>query len=163
MRKKWIAHGIALIGLVAFSGIGVGCATPIPQIRPAAAPAPVVEAPPAATEIGLAAWSQYTLIPSMNYEVIGAVVVRNTSSETFLADLMDRAIAMGGHFIKNVRLSVITEGEGRDATRSVNVATATVIRYTEETLRYVTIDTFRIDDELFTVTNDRFLNVTGAE
>jgi len=165
MRKKWMAHGIALIGLVVFSVLGVGSTTTPAAVEVVEVVEVVeaVEAPTGPAEIMLVpSWSPYTLIPSLNYEVIGAVVVRNTSTETFLADLMDRAIAMGGHFIKNVRLSVITEGEGRDATRSVNTATATVIRYTDETLRYTVTDTFIFDDEQFTITNDRLLSVTGA-
>jgi len=161
MKKKWMAHIVALIGLAAFSVLGLGSAA----TTPAAAAAPragVAEAPTTATEIGLVPWSPYTLIPSMNYEVIGAVVVRNTTSETFLADLMDRAIAMGGHFIKNVRVSVVTSGQGRDQTRNVNVATATVIRYTDENLRYTVTETFRVGDQTATITNDRLLGITGA-
>jgi len=159
MKKKWMAHIIALIGLVAFSVLGLGSAATAPAPRAAAA----VPAQPGQAEIMLVpSWSPYTLIPSMNYEVIGAVVVRNTTTETFLADLMDRAIAMGGHFIKNVRLSVVTEGEGRNAVRSVNAATATVIRYTDESLQQTVTETFAVGGELFTITNDRFLSIDGA-
>jgi len=126
MRTKWMGHVFAGVGLVVFSILALGSAT---------TPRPEPEFLPTATEIILAPrWSHYTFIHSLNYEVVGAVVVRDTSSETFLADLMDRAIAMGGHFIKNVRLSVVVEGTGADITRSVNIATATVIRYTDETI-----------------------------
>ena len=152
MKKKWMAHLVALIGLVIFSVLGLGSAATTPVARDAAA---VPEQPGQAEIMLVPSWSPYTLIPSLNYEVIGAVVVRNTSTETFLADLMDRAIAMGGHFIKNVRLSVLTEGEGRNATRSVNAATATVIRYTTENLRHPVTEAFRAG-------NDRFLIITGA-
>ena len=158
MRKKWIGHIFAGVGLMVFSVLALGSgATPPPPM-----PAPEVPAPPGQAEIMLVpSWSPYTLIPSLNYEVIGAVVVRNTTTETFLADLMERAIAMGGHFIKNVRLSVVTKGEGEDKTRSVNAATATVIRYTDENLRYSITDTFRIGGEMFTITSDPFLSIDG--
>ncbi|MCL2233072.1 MAG: hypothetical protein FWB99_08355 [Treponema sp.] len=160
MRKKWIAHGIALIGLVVFSVLGVGSAATTPAPRQAAV---VPAAQPGQAEIMLVpSWSPYTLIPSMNYEVVGAVVVRDTSTETFLADLMERAIAMGGHFIKNVRLSVVTEGEGRNAVRSVNAATATVIRYTNESLQQAVTETFVVGGERLTVTTDHFLSIDGA-
>ena len=160
MKKKWMAHIIALIGLVDFSVLGLGSAATTPAAPRAAAEVP---AQPGQAEIMLVpSWSPYTLIPSVNYEVIGAVVVRNTTTETFLADLMDRAIAMGGHFIKNVRLSVVTEGEGRNAVRSVNAATATVIRYTDESLQQTVTETFAVGGELFTITNDRFLSIDGA-
>jgi len=157
MRKKWVTHGIAVLGLVVFSVLGVGSARTAPATIPTAA------VPALPTEIMLVpSWSPYTLIPSMNYEVVGAVVVRDTSTETFLADLMERAIAIGGHFIKNVRLSVVTEGEGQDAVRSVNAATATVIRYTNENLRQAVTATFVVGDELFTITHDHFLSIDGA-
>jgi len=174
MKKKWMAHIIALIGLTGFSVLGLGSAATTPAAAPR--PAAAVPAQPGQAEIMLVpSWSPYTLIPSVNYEVIGAVVVRNTTTETFLADLMDRAIAMGGHFIKNVRLSVVTEGEGRNAVRSVNAATATVIRYTNETLTVTYTDTFRvgghtyiidghsitIDEETFTIINERLLTIDG--
>jgi len=82
------------------------------------------------TRISGSSWVPYTIIPSKNYTVVGLVVIRNTSSETFLADLMERAIAMGGHHIKNVRLSKIPTDYGF----TVNAATAVAIRYTNETL-----------------------------
>ena len=165
MRTKWMGHVFAGVGLVVFSVLALGSTT--------APAAPRIEQLPTQTEIILAPrWADYTLIPSMNYEVVGAVVVRDTSSETFLADLMDRAIAMGGHFIKNVRLSVVVEGTGADITRSVNIATATVIRYTDETLVTRTTDTIRMPfiidytgeriggGELDENVHDRFLGLT---
>jgi len=160
MKRKWTAHVFALIGLVVFGVLGLGSAATTPAARPAQAVTVVDEQ----AEIMLVpSWSPYTLIPSMNYEVVGAVVVRYTTTETFLADLMERAIAMGGHFIKNVRLSVVTEGEGRNAVRSVNAATATVIRYTNENLRQTVTATYVVDGEAFTITNERFFSIDGAD
>jgi len=168
MKKKWMPHIFASMGFVVFSVLALGSAASTPTSMARAAPAGA-----APVEIILApSWADYTLIPSKDYTVVGAVVVRNTTSETFLADLMDRAIAMGGHFIKNIRLSVVTEGEGRDRTRSVTVATATVIRYTDETLRTQVTETFmpyiRISDreilggEPVTIINDRYFGLSGA-
>jgi len=62
------------------------------------------------------------------------VVLRNVNPATLLGDLMDQAVAMGGHDIKNVRLAVTGSGENQQIT----VATAVVIRYTDETLEITT-------------------------
>jgi len=80
--------------------------------------------------VSQAPWSAHTIIPSKNYTVVGSVVVRNTDSTTVLADLMERAIALGGHDIKNV---IITHSITDDGAR-VSSAIAVVIRYTNETL-----------------------------
>jgi len=101
----------ALVAAIALSM--AGCATPPPRQRQ-------VE-----TEVLRAPWSAYTIIPSKNYVVVGAIAVRNACNETFLAELMERAIGMGGHDLMNVRLAVTTEGR-------VTGATAVVIRYTDE-------------------------------
>jgi len=120
MRKKWTAHAIALAGILVFSALAMGKAT---------GPAPV-EAVERVDIVPVPSWSAYSLTPSMEYEVVGAIVLRDVNHATLLADLMDRAAAMGGHDIKNVRLSILTI----DGARNVTVATAVAIRYTE-TLR----------------------------
>ncbi|MCL2191938.1 MAG: hypothetical protein FWB78_00900 [Treponema sp.] len=107
-----VAFG-ALIGLPM-----TGCATPAPVI---------LVAQPVETEIFRAPWSAYTIIPSRNYVVVGAIALRHVGNTTFLADLMERAIEMEGHDLINVRLAVTSEG-------NVTGATAVVIRYTEETI-----------------------------
>jgi len=95
----------ALVAAIALSM--AGCATPTPRQPPQRQ----VE-----TEILRAPWSAYTIIPSRNYVVVGAVAVRDACNETFLAELMERAIAMGGHDLMNVRLAVTTEGRVTGAT-----------------------------------------------
>jgi hypothetical protein len=106
----------ALAAAIAISA--TGCATPIARpAEEALLPSMVFRVP----------WSAYTVIPSKNYEVVGAVALRNVNGATLLADLMRPAIQMGGHDIINVRIAMTAEGE-------VTAATATVIRYTDETL-----------------------------
>jgi hypothetical protein len=105
-----------------------------------------------------APWSgQNRLFPSKDFVVVGAIVLRDTNSATVLADMMDQAVAMGGHDLMSVRLGIITEemqgGEipqdeeedefaSRSRTvfrREVNVATAIVIRYTDENLTWAQV------------------------
>ena len=76
-------------------------------------------------------WSNYTQIPNKDYEVIGAVVVRDINLVTVSADLMESAIALGGHDIINVRLDWENTWY---AWRRIRGASATVIRYKDETL-----------------------------
>ena len=150
-------HLFALAGLLIFSVLGLGSATR-PDVAPpppeAAAPAAeqvdvtiidrtVPEVSPIeprrvapvenigdGARVSQAHWSAHTIIPSKNFTVVGSVVVRNTTSVTVLADLMERAIAMGGHDIKNVIIThTITDNGAR-----ISSAIAVVIRYTNETL-----------------------------
>jgi len=89
---------------------------------------PGTVAPPAwPTQVISVPWAAYTLLPSMHYIAIGAIVLREVNQATLLVDLMERAIAMGGHDIINVRLAVTERG-------AVTVATAVVIQYTDETV-----------------------------
>ena len=157
MKKRWMPHFFAIAGLFAFSVLGLGSAATRPPVvteEPPRAEAeahvpgvvvdrtvpdalPVTPRRVAPVEnigddarVSQASWSAHTLIPSKNYTVVGAVVVRNTDSTTVLADLMERAIAMGGHDIKNVTIThTITDDGAR-----VSSAIAVVIRYTNETL-----------------------------
>jgi len=80
--------------------------------------------------VSQAPWSAHTIIPSKNYTVVGSIVVRNTNSANVLADLMERAIAMGGHDIKNVTVTHSITDDGMQ----ISSAIAVVIRYTNETL-----------------------------
>ena len=112
-----------------FSALALGSGATAP------APRPVVEEA-AAQQIGDVAiigvpWSAYTFLPSKDYTVVGTIVLRDVNMMTFLADLMERAVAMGGHDIKNVRLSVITTEDGE---QHVNIATAVAIRFIDETI-----------------------------
>ena len=76
-------------------------------------------------------WAAHTFIPSKNYTVVGAIVVRSMDGgATILADLMERAIAMGGHDIKNVIITHSITPQGAHVTSAIAVA----IRYTNQTL-----------------------------
>ena len=123
-------------------------AAPAPAAPTPALPAPPAAAPPAPAapaqvlprvvaienigdaRISRAPWAAHTIIPSKNYTVVGAVVVRTTNEATVLADLMERAIAMGGHDIKNVIITRTMTDDGPRITSAIAVA----IRYTNETL-----------------------------
>ena len=160
MRKICMPHFIAIAGLAVFGFLALGSASfpqlpggaaaePTPAApAEAAAPGAVVDAgvpsvitapprTPAPVEnigtdgrVSQAPWSAHTIIPSMNYTVIGSIVVRETDSTTVLADLMERAIALGGHDIKNV---IVTHSITDDGAY-VSSAIAVVIRYTNENL-----------------------------
>jgi len=122
----------------------------------------------ASTSVGRErAWSHQTNIPYKNYVVIGAVVVRNTSEQTVIADLMDAAIEMGGHDIINVRTtSTTTRMFGLRMSHTINSATAVVIRYTEETLMETENSTDVIVNEsgvAHTVTTESATYWTGGD
>jgi len=84
-------------------------------------------------------WSAHTIVPSKAYTVVGAVVVRDVNDATALVALKERAIAMGGHDIINVRVdrqvARVRIGEEIRTMSIINTATAVVIRYTDEILR----------------------------
>ena len=77
-------------------------------------------------------WSEYTVIASKDYTVVGAVVVKVTDSKTINADLMQEAVKLGGHDIINVRIDVEENSSGG---KKVLAATAVAIKYTAETLK----------------------------
>ena len=110
MKRKCLFYIFALAGFMVFSALA----------SEAEEPAMIAEVP----------WAAYTLLPSKNYVVVGTAILRNVNPATLLADIMDQAVAMGGHDIKNVRLLVSRAGEDKQ----INVATAVVIRYTDETI-----------------------------
>ena len=90
----------------------------------------------ASTDVGRErGWSHQTVIPSKDYVVLGAVVIRDVNERTVIADLMELAIEMGGHDIINVRTTTTTTSLGflRLSSR-INSASAVVIKYTEDTL-----------------------------
>ena len=77
-------------------------------------------------------WAYHTAIPSKDYVVIGAVLVRDVTERSVIAALMQAAIDMGGHDIINVR---ITQTRTRPIGGSqIDSASAVVIRFTDETL-----------------------------
>jgi len=118
VKSLGIVAAVVMIGLST-----VGCVTtPLGQVQ-----------------IGHVHWSAYTVIPSKGYVVVGAIVLRNVNLATVLADLMERAIEMGGHDIINVRISSTRPESPEGAvtgrgTPAINIATAVVIRFTEEVL-----------------------------
>jgi len=112
MKKGLKAIGIIAVAVVGFSL--TGCVT-MPGLPPTRFP--VV--------------SDFTFIPSKDYVVVGTVVMRNVTQETLMADLMDLAIAMGGHDVINIRVDWRTGMGGR---LEANAVTAVVIRFTDETV-----------------------------
>jgi len=152
MRKRWIPHFIAIAGLLVFGFLGLGSAATAPAAAigaaaaPAAAPTAEAAEPAAAApavprviavenigdgaRVSRAPWALHTAIPSKSYTVVGTIVLRTTSEVTVLADLMERAIAMGGHDIKNVIVTRTLTDDGAQLTSAIAVA----IRYTNETL-----------------------------
>jgi len=123
MKTLLKLFGIAV--LVAAIGFSMTSCAAAPTVRHVEA---MELAAAGTTEIISVPWSHYTLLPSHDYVVVGAIVLRHPDRATVLVDLMDRAIAMGGHDLINVRLAVTEEGH-------INVATAVAIRYTDEMLR----------------------------
>jgi hypothetical protein len=83
------------------------------------------------TNIQKADWVDHTRIPSKDYIVLGAVVIRTTNPKTLNADLMDKAIQMGGHDIINVRLDTEEAADGR----RILAVSAVVIKYLDQTLK----------------------------
>jgi len=111
MKKGLKVIGIIVVAVIGFSLTGCMSAAGVPPTK-----FPTI--------------SDYMFITSKNHEVVGAVVVRSTSHETLIADLMDQAIAIGGHDVINIRVG------WRDVHghREISTATAVVIRFTDETL-----------------------------
>ena len=106
MKKVTIAAGILLtLGIILSS-----CATP--------------------GNVAKTEWSEYTVIPSKNYTVVGTIVIREPGSRTLNADLMDKAIAMGAHDIINVRVDFEASSNGK----KILAATAVAIKYGDQTL-----------------------------
>ena len=121
MRNRAKRFGIiAAIAIIGFSM--TGCAT-------AAAVDPFPSRFPAI--------SDYSFIPSKDFVVVGAVVVRNTSHQNLAADIMDAVIAVGGHDFINLRIDwrSVPGAIGVPAgAPQINNATAVAIRFTDETI-----------------------------
>jgi uncharacterized protein YbjQ (UPF0145 family) len=82
-------------------------------------------------------WSEYTFIPSKNYTVVGAVVVRSAEGfRTLNADLMEAAIKLGAHDIINVRIDYESTSSGQ----RFLAGSAVAIKYNDQTLMQKTID-----------------------
>jgi len=75
-------------------------------------------------------WSEYTVIPSKNYTVVGAIVIRGSGFKTLNADLMEKAISMGAHDIINVRIDY----ESSLSEPKILAASAVAIKYNDQTL-----------------------------
>jgi hypothetical protein len=75
-------------------------------------------------------WAEYTVVPSKNYTVVGAIVIRGIGFKTLNADLMDQAIKMGAHDIINVRIDYEPSTNGP----RILAATAIAIKYNDQTL-----------------------------
>jgi len=133
MKKGLKAIGIIAVAVIGFSLTGCVSTPGMPPTR-----FPVV--------------SDYTFIPSKDYVVVGTVVLRGARQETLIADLMDLAIAMGGHDVINIRV------DWREATgggREINTATAVVIRFTDETVVEETTITVVTADGMTRTTTQR--------
>jgi len=106
------------------------------------------------------ALAEQTIIPNKDYVVVGTIVLRNVRHQTLIADLMDMAIAMGGHDIINVRFDWRQIADSHH----VNTATAVVIQYTEETLMETASTTVTISDGVTTTTTatNRYVGLTGS-
>jgi len=116
-------HFIAITAFVVFIVLGLACAnTPPSTSNPVKA---LTESNPA--EIVGVPWAEYTSLPSKDYTVVGAVVLRDTDRRTVMYDLMERVIALKGHDVINVRMTVKPNGD-------IAAVTAVAIRYTEDTI-----------------------------
>jgi len=129
MKNSFKFFGIiAVVTVIGF--FSTGCATPAPV--------------PEATWAGplyRAVWSHHPEFPALYYVVVGAILVRDQRRETLLETLMNQAIQMGGHDIKNVRLSRRYVRGGPGAQRGEWLtATAVVIQFTSEPVRVATTD-----------------------
>jgi len=119
-RKLWKIHAVAVLGFIALGVLALGSATTPPEAW--------------VSEPTMAGWSQHPLLPMKDYVVVGTVVLRNTTTATVLVDLMDRAVAMGGHDVMNVRF---TREFCEETGSSIINATAVVIRFTDETILWL--------------------------
>jgi hypothetical protein len=80
-----------------------------------------------------AAWSDHSVHSSKDYTVVGTIVIRTTDPKTVNADLMEKAVEMGGHDVINVRYDV--ENSGGSGQRKIVAVTAVAIKYTNDTLK----------------------------
>ena len=115
MKSKMAKAGILVMVLV-FAVILAGCGTMATRSR---------------TAVEKVTWADYTVHPSKEYTVVGAVVVRSTNSRTISADLMEKVIEIGGHDFINVRVDMEYPEDGA----RVLAVSAVAIRYTNESLK----------------------------
>jgi len=140
--KSW-AKSFGIIAVLAVIGFSMTGCMSVPDPSPSRFPAV----------------SDYTFTPSKGFVVVGAVVLREVNERTLTADLMERAIAMGGHDFINLRLDwQMVAGEAH-----INTASAIVIRYTDETLVEETTTTVMIYDGVkhSITTERRYVGYTG--
>ena len=103
-------------------------------------------------------WSHQTVVPSKDYKVVGVVIVKNTTEQMVIADLMEEAKAAGGHDIINVRMTKTVSGLSGKIT--IDNATAVVIQYTDETLMSQTGNAV-VNADGTTVTNNTTTQYVG--
>jgi hypothetical protein len=96
-------------------------------------------------------WSDYSVHSSKDYTVIGTIVIRTSDARTINADLVEKAVELGGHDIINVRVDVETETQGGER---ILAATAVVIKYTDETLKTTTTTTVTTNGVATTTTSE---------
>jgi len=75
-------------------------------------------------------WAEYPRIPSKDYIVVGVIILKGVDPLTLSADLMEKAVELGGHDIINVRV----DSERMLDKKRVVAASAVAIKYTNETL-----------------------------
>ena len=119
-EKKGVLHIIAVTMLLIFIALGISSTASTPSAKESSdylAPAEIAGVP----------WAEYTYLPSKDYNVVGAVVMRDINQETVIYDLMAKVIEMGGHDVINVRMAITESGE-------ITNVTAVAIRYTADTI-----------------------------
>ena len=75
-------------------------------------------------------WAEYTVVPSKNYTVVQAIVLRGIGFKTLNADLMDKAISIGAHDVINIRVDYEMTPNGP----RILAASALAIKYNDQTL-----------------------------
>ena len=104
-----------------------------------------------------AAWSDHSVHSSKDYTVVGTIVIRATDPKTINADLMEKAVELGGHDIINVRYDV--ENSGPSGQRKIVAVTAVAIKYTNDTLKSTKTEK---DDKTTTTTESPIMAGSGS-
>ena len=98
-------------------------------------------------------WAEYTVIPSKNYTVVGAIVIRGSGFKTLNADLMEKAISMGAHDIINVRVDYETSLSDP----KILAASAVAIKYNDQTLVDEWTNTTTADGKVTTSSGETYV------
>ena len=140
--KKKMSIGMFVV-VLAFGAVLIGCNS----------------APEPATHMSSRVpWSDYSVIPSKDYTVVGTVIVRDANPNTLSTDLMEKAVTMGAHDIINIRVDIERKGEGRGII--VISASAVAIKYTDETLKSKTTTTTVTDQGSVTEMDETIITKT---